>query len=119
KLRRDQAQAGPSSGGTKLRGDQAQGGPSSGQAQARRWKLNVLNASLREDRGPLDASCGCYTCRHFSRAYIHHLFRAQELLGIRLLSLHNVAFLLALMQQIRASIRDGRFGELRQEWLGT
>jgi queuine tRNA-ribosyltransferase len=86
---------------------------------ARRWKLNIANAALREDDGPLEPACGCYTCRHFSRAYIHHLFRAQELLGIRLVSLHNVAFLLDLMRQIRASIRDGRFGELRQEWLGS
>jgi queuine tRNA-ribosyltransferase len=86
---------------------------------ARRWKLNVANAALREDDGPLEPTCGCYTCRHFSRAYIHHLFRAQELLGIRLVSLHNVAFLLDLMRQIRASIREGRFGELRAEWLSA
>jgi queuine tRNA-ribosyltransferase len=84
----------------------------------RRWKLNVLNAALREDQGPLEPTCDCYTCRRYSRAYIHHLFRAQELLGIRLVSLHNVAFLLDLMRQIRASIRAGRFAELRQEWLG-
>jgi queuine tRNA-ribosyltransferase len=87
--------------------------------RSRRWKLNVANAALRDDQGPLDSACACYTCQHFSRAYIHHLFRAQELLGIRLVSLHNVAFLLDLMRQIRASIRDGRFGELREEWLGT
>jgi queuine tRNA-ribosyltransferase len=85
---------------------------------ARRWKLNVLNAALREDPGPLDTSCACYTCANFSRAYIHHLFRSRELLGIRLVSLHNVAFLLDLMRQIRTSIRDGRFAELRAEWLG-
>jgi queuine tRNA-ribosyltransferase len=98
--------------------------PSSGQAgskpaQPRRWKLNVLNAALREDPGPLDANCGCYTCANFSRAYIHHLFRSRELLGIRLVSLHNVAFLLDLMRQIRVSIREGRFAELRAEWLGA
>jgi queuine tRNA-ribosyltransferase len=87
--------------------------------RGRRWKLNVNNASLREDPGPLDPTCGCYTCSHYSRAYIHHLFRAQELLGIRLLSLHNVAFLLDLMRQIRESIRAGTFGELRAEWLGA
>jgi queuine tRNA-ribosyltransferase len=85
----------------------------------RRWKLNVNNAALREDAGPLDSRCDCYTCQHFSRAYIHHLFRAQELLGIRLVSLHNVAFLLKLMRQVRESIREGRFGELRAEWLGA
>ena len=85
---------------------------------ARRWKLNVTNASLRGDPGPLEPSCRCYTCARYSRAYIHHLFRAEELLGIRLVSLHNVAFLLDLMQQIRASIRAGTFGQLRRDWLG-
>jgi len=84
----------------------------------RRWKLNVANAALRDDPTPLDAWCDCYTCRHFSRAYIHHLFRAQELLGIRLVSLHNVAFLLKLMRTIRQSIIEGRFAHLRAEWLG-
>jgi queuine tRNA-ribosyltransferase len=88
-------------------------------AGERRWKLNVLNAALREDPGPLEPNCPCYTCANFSRAYIHHLFRSRELLGIRLVSLHNVAFLLDLMRQIRESIREGRFAELRAEWLGT
>jgi queuine tRNA-ribosyltransferase len=86
---------------------------------SRRWKLNVLNAALREHSGPLDTTCACYTCANFSRAYIHHLFRSRELLGIRLVSLHNVAFLLELMRQIRVSIRNGHFAELRAEWLGT
>jgi queuine tRNA-ribosyltransferase len=84
----------------------------------RRWKLNVQNASLREDDGPLEATCGCYTCRTYSRAYIHHLYRARELLGVRLVSLHNVAFLLALMAQVRAAIAEGRFAELYEAWLG-
>ncbi|MFO7168812.1 MAG: tRNA guanosine(34) transglycosylase Tgt, partial [Chloroflexota bacterium] len=84
---------------------------------ARRFKLNVANAALREDDAPLDEWCGCYTCRRYSRAYIHHLFRAQELLGIRLLSLHNVAFLLKLMREIRESIAAGTFAELRRAWL--
>jgi queuine tRNA-ribosyltransferase len=86
---------------------------------ARRWKLNVLNAALREDAGPLDPACGCSTCAHFSRAYIHHLFRAQELLGIHLVSLHNVAFLLDLMRQVRASIASGKFAELHAEWMAA
>ncbi|MCS6842379.1 MAG: tRNA guanosine(34) transglycosylase Tgt [Roseiflexus sp.] len=84
----------------------------------RRWKLNVTNAALRDDPEPLDSWCDCYTCQRYSRAYIHHLFRAQELLGIRLVSLHNVAFLLKLMREIRQSIREGRFAQLRAEWLG-
>lgn len=84
----------------------------------RRWKLNVQNASLREDDGPLQDGCGCYTCRRFSRAYIHHLYRAKELLGIRLVSLHNVAFLLDLMAKVRAAIAEERFGALYAEWMG-
>jgi queuine tRNA-ribosyltransferase len=83
-----------------------------------RWRLNVNNASLREDEGPLQEGCSCYTCRTFSRAYIHYLFRAKELFGIRLVSLHNVAFLTSLMEEIRVSIAEGRFGELYREWLG-
>jgi queuine tRNA-ribosyltransferase len=84
----------------------------------RRFKRNVLNAANREDDGPLDDWCTCYTCKRFSRAYIHHLYKSNELLGIRLVSLHNVAFLLQLMREVRASILEGRFGELRAAWLG-
>jgi queuine tRNA-ribosyltransferase len=84
----------------------------------RNWRLNVTNAALREDAGPLQEGCPCATCRTFSRAYIHYLFRAKELLGIRLVSLHNVAFLLGLMDEMRRSIEAGRFAELYQEWLG-
>jgi queuine tRNA-ribosyltransferase len=84
----------------------------------RNWKLNMMNASLRTDEGPLQEGCPCAVCHTFSRAYIHYLFRVKELLGIRLVSLHNVAFLLDLGNQIRASIGAGRFGALYEEWLG-
>jgi queuine tRNA-ribosyltransferase len=84
----------------------------------KRWRLNVKNAALREDPSPLQEGCSCYTCRTFSRAYIHYLYRAKELLGIRLVSLHNVAFLLNLMDEVRASIAEGRFAALYREWLG-
>jgi queuine tRNA-ribosyltransferase len=84
----------------------------------RRWKVNVLNAALREDDAPLQAGCSCYTCRHYSRAYIHYLYRAKELFGIRLVSLHNVAFLLSLMAEIRTAISEGRFAALYADWLG-
>jgi queuine tRNA-ribosyltransferase len=83
-----------------------------------KWKLNVTNAALREDDGPLQEGCHCMVCRTFSRAYIRYLFRAKELLGIRLVSLHNVAFLLDVMAQMRRSISDGSFAALYQEWLG-
>jgi queuine tRNA-ribosyltransferase len=84
----------------------------------RRWRLNVNNSHMREDDGPLQEGCSCYTCRHYSRAYIHHLYRANEILGIRLVSLHNVAFLLNLMAEVRAALAEGRFGEVYEEWLG-
>ena len=86
--------------------------------RSRRWRINVTGAAYREDTGPLDPTCTCSTCRTFSRAYIHYLFRAKELLGIRLVSLHNVAFLLNLMREVRTSIVEKRFEELRREWLG-
>jgi queuine tRNA-ribosyltransferase len=84
----------------------------------RRWRLSVNAATMREDDGPLDPTCRCYCCAHYSRAYIHHLYRAKELLGIRLVSLHNVAFLLNLMGEVRASLAAGRFAALYEEWLG-
>ncbi|EFO80666.1 queuine tRNA-ribosyltransferase [Oscillochloris trichoides DG-6] len=89
-----------------------------GEQGSRRWKLNVLNASMRDDRNPLQPGCTCETCRTYSRAYIHHLFKANEILGIRLVSLHNIAFLLNLMREVRAAIIAGRFGEMYADWLG-
>lgn len=86
---------------------------------SKRWRINITGASYREDTGPIDESCDCYACRKFSRAYIHYLFRAKEILGIRLVSLHNVAFLTKLMREVRQSIIEGRFEELRREWLGS
>ncbi len=86
---------------------------------AKRWKLNLGNAAMRADSGPLDPTCQCSTCQTYSRAYIHHLFRANEILGIRLVSLHNVAFLVNLMRQVRESIREGRFQQFYADWLGS
>lgn len=83
----------------------------------RNFRLNVNNAQCRDSDEPLDAWCGCAVCRKYSRAYIHHLFRAKELLGIRLVSLHNVAFLLHLMREMRQSIIEGSFVAFRSSWL--
>jgi queuine tRNA-ribosyltransferase len=85
---------------------------------ARRWKLNVTTAPMRDSDAPLQADCTCYTCRNFSRAYIHHLYRSNEILGLRLVSLHNVAFLLNLMAQVREAILAGTFPQLYKDWLG-
>lgn len=72
-------------------------------------RVNVRRAELRADRAPLDSECGCATCRTFSRAYIRHLFAADETLGLRLLSLHNVHFLVALARDARSAIRANTF----------
>ena len=80
-------------------------------------RVNVRGARLRDDPGPIDAQCGCPVCRRFSRAYIRHLFLADEMLGPRLLSLHNVHFLVALMRAARESIRAGSFESWSRDWL--
>ncbi|HZO24369.1 MAG TPA: tRNA guanosine(34) transglycosylase Tgt [Chloroflexota bacterium] len=73
-------------------------------------RLNVARASLRADPGPLDAACDCITCARYSRAYLHHLIRAGEGLGARLLSIHNVAYLVTLLRRFRESIVAGAGG---------
>jgi queuine tRNA-ribosyltransferase len=75
--------------------------------------LRLRNAQYKRDPTPIESGCTCYTCRHFSRAYLHHLFLAGEMLGPTLLSLHNVALYCRLLQEIRAAIRSGGFAEYR------
>ena len=80
-------------------------------------RVNVRRAELRADPRPLDETCECSTCKRFSRAYIRHLFVADEILGLRLVSLHNVHFLVALMRRARAAIIDGSFDAWSRDWL--
>ncbi len=80
-------------------------------------RINMKNARFREDPGPLDAECGCTACRRYSRAYIRHLVATEEILGLRLLSLHNVHFLIALMRRAREAIRTGTFDTWSRDWL--
>ena len=80
-------------------------------------RINVRNARLKVDPRPLDESCDCSTCGRFSRAYIRHLFVATEALGLRLLSLHNVHFMISLMRDARAAIADGSFEAWSRDWL--
>ncbi len=84
-----------------------------GQAWTSVGRLNLRNARHVEDPGPLDPECGCETCRTFSRAYLAHLFRAEELLAYRLTSLHNLSYTLGLMRRIRRALADGSFFGLR------
>jgi queuine tRNA-ribosyltransferase len=80
-------------------------------------QVNIKGARFRADPGPLDPQCGCYTCRNFSRAYLRHLFSAGESLGLRLLSLHNVYFLVDVAAQARKAIREGRYASWAAAWL--
>jgi queuine tRNA-ribosyltransferase len=79
--------------------------------------VNVRNARFRTDPAPLDADCDCEACRTFSRGYLRHLFVAEELLGLRLLSLHNVRYLIRLVARARAAVLDGRFTGWSRDWL--
>ena len=78
--------------------------------------VNIRNAEHREDPQPLDATCDCETCTTFSRGYLRHLFMAEELLGLKLLSLHNVRYLIRLAGEMRAAIRRSAFGPWAVEW---
>ncbi|HKW40481.1 MAG TPA: tRNA guanosine(34) transglycosylase Tgt [Gemmatimonadales bacterium] len=78
--------------------------------------VNIRNAEYRDDPRPLDATCDCETCTTFSRGYLRHLFVAEELLGLRLLSLHNVRYLIRLATDLRAAIRRSALGPWAAEW---
>ncbi len=80
-------------------------------------RLNVKRAELRADPGPLDPDCDCPACTRFSRAYLRHLFVSGEILGLRLLSLHNVHFLIRLMRTAREHIASGTFDQWSADWL--
>jgi len=73
--------------------------------------VKIRNSRHRGDTGPLDRTCGCYTCRHFSRAYLHHLQKANEILGARLNTLHNLFYYQSLMSELRDAIRGARLAE--------
>jgi queuine tRNA-ribosyltransferase len=76
-------------------------------------RLNLRNARFTADPQPIDPACDCYTCQHFSRAYIRHLVKADEILGLHLLTLHNLRTVIRLMEEVREAIMEGRFEELR------
>jgi queuine tRNA-ribosyltransferase len=80
-------------------------------------RLNIRNTEYRTDPRPLDGDCDCAACTRFSRAYIRHLFVSDEILGLRLLSLHNVHFLLSLARQARQAIKSGDLEQWGRDWL--
>jgi queuine tRNA-ribosyltransferase len=88
-----------------------------GAAFTRDGRINIKRAEYRLDPRPLDDACDCAGCARFSRAYVRHLFLADEILGLRLLSLHNVHFLVSLMGQARRALAAGDFGAWSRDWL--
>ena len=80
-------------------------------------RINIKNTKYKEDFGPLDPECNCYTCRNYTRAYLRHLYVADESFGKRLLSLHNTAFLLEIAKGAREAIKEDRFKEYKEEVL--
>lgn len=87
-----------------------------GTVMTSRGRLVIRNAQYTRDYGPLDPECGCYTCRHYSRAYIRHLIKADEIFGIRLTTYHNLYFLLDLMRKVRQAIQEDRLLSFRGEF---
>ena len=87
-----------------------------GSALTHKGKVNMLNACHTEDFSPLDSECDCYTCKNYTRSYIRHLFKAGEILGARLLSIHNLRFLVNLMENVRQAIKDECLEEFRDEF---
>ncbi|GCA92811.1 MAG: tRNA guanosine(34) transglycosylase Tgt [Microcystis sp. LE18-22.4A] len=88
-----------------------------GTALVRGERWNLKNARFKEDFAPLDETCPCYTCQHFSRAYLNHLIKSGEMLGYILLSLHNIAELIRFTREIRQSILGGTFAQDFAPWL--
>ena len=88
-----------------------------GALYTRHGRVNIRRAEFIHDHTPFDATCDCYTCQHFTSAYLSHLFRADELLANTLATIHNERFIVQLVDNIRASISDGSFHEFKQSFL--
>lgn len=82
-------------------------------------RQNLSRSSNRTDFSPIESDCPCYTCAHYTRAYIHHLFKAKEMLASTLATIHNEHFIVGLVDRIRNSIADGSFDELKREFVGS
>lgn len=83
-----------------------------------KFRFDITKVSFSLDKNPLVKGCSCYTCHHFSRAYIHHLFRCRELLAYRLATIHNLFFFGSLMEKMREAIAENKFLQLKADWLG-
>ena len=88
-----------------------------GQAFTRSGKINFNNAKYKMDLGPIDEECDCYACKNYSRAYIRHLISVDEMLGGRLISIHNIRFLIRLTEEIREAIKEDRFLDYKRSFM--
>ncbi|MBW2989807.1 tRNA guanosine(34) transglycosylase Tgt [Candidatus Woesearchaeota archaeon] len=91
--------------------------PDAGGTVKNKFRFNIENKRYEYDKKPIDKDCNCYCCRNHSRAYLRHLFKSKELTYFRLSSMHNLNFLLRLMEKIRNSIEEGTFRKLKKGWL--
>lgn len=81
-------------------------------------RFNLVTSANRRAYAPIDEACDCYTCAHYTRAYLHHAFKAKEMIASTLATIHNIRFVVRLVDDIRASIESGHFPEFREEYLG-
>jgi queuine tRNA-ribosyltransferase len=90
-----------------------------GTAFTRRGAVNIKGGAVKADFGPIEEGCGCFACKNFTRAYLRHLLNVNEILGLRMLSVHNSHFYLEVMREIRAHLAAGTFGEYRRNFAAT
>ena len=88
-----------------------------GALHTRNGRMNIKRAQYKDDMKPIEKTCGCYTCQNYSRAYVHHLIRENEMLGMTLATIHNLYFVVNLVKEIRQSILDGNFFEFKKQFL--
>ena len=91
--------------------------PGSGGNLKSKFRINIKNSKYKLDKKPIDKNCSCLTCKNYSRAYLNHLYKSQELAYYKLASLHNVNFMLRLMEKIRNSIDNNSFDKLKRNWI--
>lgn len=90
---------------------------STGSLYTKYGRMNIMNAQYREDLSPIEDDCECYMCKNYTRAYLAHLFRAKEMLGSMLASIHNVHFIVNLVKKMREAILEDRFAEFKAEFM--
>ena len=93
--------------------------PESGGNQKNKFRINIRSSKFKQDKSPIDKNCQCETCKNYSRAYLHHLNKSNELTYFRLATIHNLYFMLGLMEKIRKAVNEDEFEELKQYWLKT